>query len=402
MHIVGGIYRERSIFPGNDVIFGSGGRAAAVLSNLISGITLSSFVGRLHENEINYLVQNEWKVHLESYSVEELTSFTYYHGLSTPIIYPTQLPLSNAPKIHVKDKVILQFGMLEGSAQVEGERVIFDPQNPENPEFFDTEGSTASELAYVLNRREACRLTGKQLLEDAVNSLLERPNVSVVVIKSGTDGAKVFTKTNSNIIYSYRTNLVWPVGSGDVFAAVFAYFWGVEQISAFEAAEFASRGAALYCGKRQLPLQRKDIIAEEFLYQRLVSNRCPNEAKIYLAGPFFTMSQLWLVEEARSAFISSGFKVFSPFHDVGIGDAEEVVPADLKGIEESNVLFALCDGLDSGTLFEVGYAVKHGIKVVAFSEQTSDESMKMLRGSGCEVFRDFTSAVYHAQWAALA
>ena len=65
------------------------------------------------------------------------------------------------------------------------------------------------------------------------------------------------------------------------------------------------------------------------------------------------------------------------------------------------MVLALCDGLDAGTLFEVGYAVKKGLPVVAFSEQTSDEAMKMLYGTGCKVFRDFTSAIYNAQWEAL-
>ena len=73
------------------------------------------------------------------------------------------------------------------------------------------------------------------------------------------------------------------------------------------------------------------------------------------------MSQLWLVEEARTALQNAGFKVFSPYHDVGIDDADEVVPKDIQGIEDADVMLALCDGLDAGTLFEIGYAVKKGL-----------------------------------------
>jgi len=244
-------------------------------------------------------------------------------------------------------------------------------------------------------------LTGHEDATKAAKVLLDQPNVVVVVIKSGADGAKVYTATTTDHVGAYSTNKVWPIGSGDVFAAVFAHFWGTENTSPVEAARYASRGAALYCGGKQIPLSREALTSADFIYPLLEPSRKPSDATIYLAGPFFTMSQLWLVEEARTALQHAGFKVFSPYHDVGIGDADKVVPADIKGIEDADVMLALCDGLDAGTLFEIGYAVKKGLPVVAFGEQTSDEAMKMLYGTKCKVFRDFTSAIYHAQWEAL-
>lgn len=403
MRIVGGIYRERSIFPGNDVIFGSGGRAAAALSFLNpDAITLTSFVGENKRVDIEYCAKEIWKCKLDDYPIPEIVSFTYCHGLSFPIIRPERLPVDDAPDIRVSDDIILQFGMLEGKAVVNGERVIYDPQNPKSPELFGVNGSVAQELAYVLNRVEAFKLTGQEDPDQAASILLEQPHVAVVVIKLGARGAKIYTTTGTDHVAAYTTKNVWLIGSGDVFAAVFAHFWGIENASPTEAVRYASRGAALYCDRKQIPFSREVLTEADFIFPLLEPSRKPSDVTIYLAGPFFTMSQLWLVEEARTALQDAGFKVFSPFHDVGIGDADEVVPKDIQGIEGADMMFALCDGLDAGTLFEIGYAVKKGLPVVAFGEQTSDEAMKMISGTKCKVFRDFTSAIYHVQWAALA
>jgi nucleoside 2-deoxyribosyltransferase len=401
MHIVGGIYNEKSIFPARDVIYGSGGRAAAVIRELNLNVSLTSFVGQNRIEDVRHHVKHIWNASLKEHIVPEMVSFTYYHGLSNPIIRPTRLPFPEAPLITVSADIILQFGMLEGRVVVHGDRVIYDPQNPETPELFSLHGSTANELAYVLNRGEAFKLTNTDSIQDAANKLLTEKSVSVVVIKAGADGAHIYTKKEKFHVCAYATENVWPIGSGDVFATVFAHFWGTEKYQPELAAEYASKGAALYCGSRSVPISKELLFSDNFVYPKLKKIKEPSEAKIYLAGPFFTMGQLWLVEEARSALLHAGFNVFSPYHDVGLGSADEVVQADIDGIEDSNVLFALCDGLDAGTLFEVGYAVKKGIPVIAFAEQTTEEAMKMLHGTNCKVFRDFTSAIYHTQWEAL-
>ena len=84
MRIVGGIYRERSIFPDVDVIYGSGGRAAEALRFLNPDITLTSFVGENKRADIEYCAKERWKSKLDPYAVPEIVSFTYYHGLSSP------------------------------------------------------------------------------------------------------------------------------------------------------------------------------------------------------------------------------------------------------------------------------------------------------------------------------
>lgn len=91
-------------------------------------------------------------------------------------------------------------------------------------------------------------------------------------------------------------------------------------------------------------------------------------------------------------------KVFSPFHEIGFGTAEAVVEKDIEAIKNSDLLFAVVDGLDSGTIFEIGYAVSKGKKVIAYTENETKESLKMLKGTGCIIEKDLTTALYKAFW----
>jgi nucleoside 2-deoxyribosyltransferase len=64
-------------------------------------------------------------------------------------------------------------------------------------------------------------------------------------------------------------------------------------------------------------------------------------------------------------------------------------------------MLAILDGCDSGTLFEVGYAVKEGIPVIALAQNLRASDTTMLAGSTqCHIVNDFATAVYHATWKA--
>jgi nucleoside 2-deoxyribosyltransferase len=134
-----------------------------------------------------------------------------------------------------------------------------------------------------------------------------------------------------------------------------------------------------------------------FDYPELTIEESP-KGQIYLAGPFFTFSQRLLVNDIWNKFKALGLKVFSPFHDVGHGKAQDVVDKDLRGLDESEVVFAIIDGLDPGTLFEVGYAISKKIKVVAYVQNEGEESLKMLEGTNCIIESDFATAIYKTYW----
>ena len=113
------------------------------------------------------------------------------------------------------------------------------------------------------------------------------------------------------------------------------------------------------------------------------------------------MTERWLIAQSRKHLTEQGFQVFSPLHDVGHGSAEKVVPEDIAAIKKSDLLFAILDGLDPGTLFEVGYARALNEPVVAFVQNEPAKDLKMLRGTNCELVDDFASAIYRATWAAM-
>ena len=93
-----------------------------------------------------------------------------------------------------------------------------------------------------------------------------------------------------------------------------------------------------------------------------------------------------------------GFNVFSPIHEIGLGPPKIVAPADLYELERSGLVVALLDGLDAGTLFEVGYARARAIPVIGIAESIQERQLTMLLGSGCVISNDFASGIYTACW----
>jgi nucleoside 2-deoxyribosyltransferase len=124
------------------------------------------------------------------------------------------------------------------------------------------------------------------------------------------------------------------------------------------------------------------------------------QPRVYLAGPFFTLGQNWLIEQALEALEGQGFAVFSPLHHVGRGSARDVYGPDIKGVRESDIVFACVDGLDTGTIYEIGFAHSLGKPVVAFVENETRGDLTMLVGGGAIIESDFATAVYKTYWMA--
>jgi len=231
--------------------------------------------------------------------------------------------------------------------------------------------------------------------------LAAQQGAEVVVLKMGPKGALVYHDGAHHLVPAYATSRVWKIGSGDQFAANFAYAWMEECRPPVEAAERASRATAFYAQHRGYPTVAE---LDAFAPAPLVVSKNYEEGRVptvYLAGPFFTLGQLWVVEQARNCLRDMGLRVFSPYHDVGHGPAELVVGQDVEGILQSDVVLAIGDGLDSGTIFEAGYARARGIPVVFYAENESQEDCKMMEGTDCFLCDDFVSAIYRTVWVAV-
>jgi nucleoside 2-deoxyribosyltransferase len=322
--------------------------------------------------------------------IREDIVFHYLHPLAEAELIGA--PSTRYGSLHVSGQTVLRFGFVEGDALVSAKRAIFDPQNADEVLRFADNGSRAESLAIVLNEVEL-KLAVGDAGKDGAQALMHRSGASVVVVKRGARGATVFAGDEVSQVPAYASDSVFKIGSGDVFSAIFAHRWGEANESPMEAATMASRAVAKYVETRNTQVDLSQLAS---LQPRLVSS---TPAKIYLAAPFFTLAQRWMVEEARRCLLALGADVFSPIHDVGShGDANYIARCDLEGLEQCASVLALVDGEDTGTLFEVGYARRHNIPVVALAESPRREGLTMLLGTGCTVVSDFSTAIYEAIW----
>ncbi|MBB4041651.1 nucleoside 2-deoxyribosyltransferase [Microvirga flocculans] len=391
--VVGGVYLEVCIQPFWEELYGSAGRAVAAVAGLVDGkTTLVSYVSDRDLRAADQLAQRS-RAGLERHASADTIKFHYLHPLATPTISPPPDRIVAREPIRVNGDVVLRYGMLEGEAVVDAGTAVYDPQSAFGARRFTENGSRAKRLAIVLNRYEAVSMTGLDDPAAAAEWLLREEGAEVVILKMGGHGAWVITSGGKDVVPLYQTERVWKIGSGDVFSAAFAAFWGCQEMPAAEAADLASRATARYCDTRELPIP--DPAALRALAYPPVS---PGTGLVYLAAPFFDLGQRWLVEETYTLLRDFGAGVFSPVHAVGPGLAEVVAPADIEGLERSDVVLAILNGLDTGTVFEIGYAVKRGIPVVAFAQNVREEDLKMIVGTGCEVTDDFTTALYRTIW----
>lgn len=86
---------------------------------------------------------------------------------------------------------------------------------------------------------------------------------------------------------------------------------------------------------------------------------------IYLAGPFFNEKQIDLIERIETEFDKYRFDYFSPRKSGGIishlspeertKESKRIYDSNIREMVNANVLFAIIDGRDTGTVYEMGY-----------------------------------------------
>ncbi|WP_036109627.1 MULTISPECIES: PfkB family carbohydrate kinase [Luteibacter] len=402
--VIGGVYREVVVREQWDEYFGSAGRAAEAITKLGSEVELSTYLDA--DAKVSIANRNrDQRYRISFQEVERVPRFNYIHGLGQPSIVAAS---GRHPTLQVKADRAVIFGMLAGNAEVDADYVVYDPQNVDGPQGFMHSGSRANHLALILNRYEAAMIMDMDPLapaEDLARAIAEREAAEVVVLKGGPYGAVVLHNGELDMVSSYQTSSVFKVGSGDVFVAVFAQGWLEEGLTPVAAADRASRATAFYVENRYPPTA--EDLANFKPEPVKVSERGKSDdarylAKVYLAGPFFTMGQLWVIEEARRSLASMDIQVLSPYHLVGPGPADEVVAEDLRYLDESDLVLAIGDGMDAGTIFEVGYAKARGKPVIFYAENEVGEDIKMLEGSNCQMVKDFPTAIYKTVWEAMA
>jgi hypothetical protein len=406
MIVVGGSYHEECQFPHNRDFFGPGIRAAAVIQNISESRTQLHTCIAEEERELLNTYASTFEFDTHTTEIPQSITFDYLHNHSSPRLVPRGARNFQATLSGITGDTILRFGLTEGTAEVSGERVVYDPQD-EDPHSFSANGSDAEELALVLNRAEAEKLSSEQEMSSIFSELMEGSDgADVVVVKRGAKGAILRTSSETSSIPAFQTESVWGIGSGDVFSGVFAGVWAECENPAEEAAVTAAKATAWYCQNRHIPIPRDlSTTPIESAPTHFISPEQPPPT-IYLAGPFFDIGERFVVEEVKHILENEGINVTSPVHDVGRAadhrDPEEVAEQDLAAIEDADLVFALLDHPDSGTYFELGYARRAGKPVIGYVPDPEKQEDTMISGSGCEIFGDLASAVYNAVWRAYA
>jgi hypothetical protein len=390
--VIGGVYSEVCVQPAWDQLYGSAGRAAHALSGVSNGVRLHTCIDDANRSQLDALV-GSFGAAVSASRIERTITFHYVHPLSVPIIIPPPHLIRSPTRISMRADIVLRFGMLEGDGLIEGDRVIYDPQSAYDPRPFAENGSTANVLAIVANGYELRMMSQLDDPLAGAQELLRRERAEVVVVKQGGRGALVVTQGSHERVPAYRSASVFSIGSGDIFAATFAHYWGEEGLAPVAAADLASRATARYCETKDALLVPRQEFENEWNQPVTMRDGC-----VYLAAPFFNIGERWLVEEARAHLTSMGLRVFSPLHDVGRGPGDIVAAKDLAGLDQCDRVLALVDTRDPGTLFEVGYARGKDLPVVFLAETLSEEEQKMLVGTNCRKTDDFATALYMTAW----
>ncbi|EIH2176492.1 nucleoside 2-deoxyribosyltransferase, partial [Escherichia coli] len=200
--------------PGYHDIFGSAGRAASALAHLKVPVNFHTYA----DDSVAQVLRE--RAYFEGFDVDiqpiaRSILFHYEHGLSEPKIY--NAPPALMPDIRLKATNVLRYGMLEGTAVVDAEYAVYDPHNVSTPELFEQNGSTAKNLALILNRYEATTLSGQPGLSAAEQAiyLFNQGHAQVIIIKQGPAGALVCDNGKISTVPAYETSHVFKIGSGD-------------------------------------------------------------------------------------------------------------------------------------------------------------------------------------------
>lgn len=92
--------------------------------------------------------------------------------------------------------------------------------------------------------------------------------------------------------------------------------------------------------------------------------------RVCLAGPLFTDAERQFNAAVAQRLEAAGHHVFLPQRDVpqdtSTGYPSRIFRADLAGLNQAELVVAVCDGalVDDGTAWEIGYSYGRGVPVI--------------------------------------
>lgn len=242
----------------------------------------------------------------------------------------------------------------------------------ELPEFRDVLGKAT---VVFCSYRECLRWTGAETVASAAQQLLQL-GPRMVVFKFGKGGSAIYTSSGEVFcIPAFEARYQYTVGAGDIYNAVFLALYmrdvDLEQCgrAASLAASRSTESLHPFANWRD-PQKEKGNRTEMFLHPDTVASR-----SIYLAAPFFNQAEIGLLQRVKACLEHHGFRVFSPYHEVGrvsevsVRTRRDAFVKDIDGLGLAHLVVALTDGDDVGTAWECGYAYHAKKPVVTLSTE---------------------------------
>jgi hypothetical protein len=393
MIIVGGTYDESIEIPEYGPARGGSGHRAALA------------VGEHCEELVTALAPGEALADVRGRTVERTkpVGFSYF----TPVSRSRIIGLGSAltAPIDIDHDDVLTVGLIEsGEVRVRAKRVVIDPQSPEGDSRNVVEVQADEQILSANAREVASLLTDPSVPYENAARVRDIFGYEAVVLRAGAQGCFVADKDGVHSVPAHPTMRVWTLGSGDTFSGAFAAAWaaGADPV---EAAHVGSNATAWWCLTRDAAVPADILDGTQTIEQKL-SLPAPDlvgpkySPAIYLAAPFFTVAERWLVNLTFRTLQGLGARPFSPLHHVGLG-GDDVAQRDIEGLDRCDAVFAILDHYDAGTVFETGWASARHTPVIGFRSDSNDEGDKMLVGLGAEIHTDLTTALYRSVWAAL-
>ena len=106
--------------------------------------------------------------------------------------------------------------------------------------------------------------------------------------------------------------------------------------------------------------------------------------KVYLAGPFFNDEQIQIRDTIYNMLLNTNFDVFSPGHVTVLNDdsssnvQKSVFNENLKQIDNCDFIIAIGNSYDTGTMVEIGYALKANKPVIYFNNSNDGKRRNLM------------------------
>lgn len=392
--VIGGTFRELLVKGGRVVrrVGGSGFVAALTAARLGAEVALVSFVG---ERDAQSALGALRRAGVDTSAVTVLPGISGVFALSDLADHraprPGYRPAEAVPQLEAWGDgiptagVVLAFGFpdfdslpLVAAAVRERGTVMWDRQGwlSRNVDRLAFAELPVDERVYVANleemRADANRPTYAEALSDQPAAGFDS-----ALIKCGRWGTVVITEEVVEFIPAFIASVTSSIGSGDCFAgAVAARLAGGQPLG--EAAKSGAAAASLFVEResnsppKTLPDAVEAVFAERA--RRAVNPAALERVLVYLAGPWFTAAEALLIEQLEASLDNLGVHALSPGRDIGELSPDpspaqvlEIGRSDYAAIDECDLVVAVLDGSDPGTLMEVGYAARAGKPIIGLN-----------------------------------